>query len=420
MEKRADKLNKNPIFAKKRILMKRIFALNLIILCSVLIFSCTKQGSIKPEKEDPTKEETNLPSIPDGPAMPSFTGKIEIKVTFSDKLTSATTSFPILKYNKGKAILMEFDDAALTVVKAYEKLSNTFYTDGAGNKKQYNVGLAVNGKNQYSDKEIGFYTNYAATYAQRLPLILKGMDIMNHSFYHEEKGNFNNGKDREKNIKDLDAMILLNQGYKMNTLIVPTNLSGFHTASAEFGYIGGASQGTFDKFEQIGKFTPKLKLSDIKPFEYLAIRRGFTDDWSNEGAHWELSNSLLADNSFDFFEIGTHGLKDDDAIKNFNEWIDHIALKSKDNLIFCSLREFLEYQYIKDHVTKNQVIDGNTLTITLDYSTVTNKNISWYDLSLLVSSDKAMSSVTVNNTDFSLTYNKDSKLINLTKRRIKW
>src|SRR5688500_331466 len=109
--------------------MKRILPLNLIALCSILIFSCTKQGVVSPEKGNPPKEEeeTNLPSIPDGPVIPAFTGKIEIKVTFNENPTSASTSFPKLKYNKGKAILMEFDDAALTVVKAYEKLSNTFY-----------------------------------------------------------------------------------------------------------------------------------------------------------------------------------------------------------------------------------------------------------------------------------------------------
>jgi len=398
--------------------MKKLLTLNLLI-CSIFILSCTSKVPIDPEKK-PVEEETNTPSIPEGAVTPAFNGKIEIKVVFSDNPSSATTSLPKLKYNKGKAILMEFDDAALTVVKAYEKLSNTFYTDGCGNKKNYSLGLAVNGKNQYSNKEIGFYTGYAATYAQRLPLVLKGMDIMNHSYYHDEKGNFNNGNDREKNIKDLDAMILLNQGYKMNTVIVPTNLVGFHTTSSDFGYIGGASQGTFDKFEQIGKYTPKGKLSDIKPFDYLAIRRGFTDDWSNDGSHWELSNSLFADNSFDFFEIGTHGIKDEAAIKNFNDWIDDISLKAKDNLIFCSLREFLEYIYIKDHVTKKETIDGNTLTITVDYATVLNKNISWYDLSLLVNSDKAISSVSINNADFALSFNKTSKLININKRKIKW
>jgi hypothetical protein len=399
--------------------MKKLLALNLLAACSVLFFSCTKKVQPAPEK-DPTKEETNLPSIPDGAVTPAFNGKIEIKVVFSGSPSSATTSFPKLKYNKGKAILMEFDDAALTVVTAYEKLSNTFYTDGCGNKKNYSLGLAVNGKNQYSNKEIGFYTGYAATYAQRLPLILKGMDIMNHSYYHDEKGNFNNAKDREKNIKDLDAMILLNQGYKMNTLVVPTNLAGFHTTSSEFGYIGGASQGTFDKFEQIGKYTSKLKVSDIKPFDYLAIRRGFTDDWSNDGSHWELSNSLFTDNSFDFFEIGTHGIKDEEAVKNFNQWIDDISLKAKDNLIFCSLREFLEYAYIRDHVTKSEVIDGNTLVITLDYATILNKNISWYDLSLMINSDQAISTVSINNADFALSYNKTDKLININRRKIKW
>lgn len=397
--------------------MKKKLTLTLIALCSVLIFSCTKkiQKQVKEEKKE--KEES---AIPEGPALPAFTGKLEIKVVFNGDPTSANALIPNLKYNKSKAILMEFDDAALTVVTAYEKLAKTFYTDGCGNNKNYSLGLAVNGKNQYSDKEIGFYTGYAATYAQRLPLILKGMDIMNHSFYHEEKGNFNNGKDREKNIKDLDAMILEKQGYKINTLIVPTNYAGFQTAAADFGYIGSGSQGTFDKFTQIGKYTPKAKLSDITPFNYLAIRRAFTDDWSADGAQWELSNDLLSGNSFDFFEIGTHGIKDEEAVRGFNDWIDDIALKSKDDLIFCSLREFLEYAYIKDHVTKTQLVSANTLVITLDYSTVLNKNISWYDLSLIVKSDKSIASVSINNPDFSLAYNKDTKLINVNRRKIKW
>ncbi|ATP58135.1 hypothetical protein CPT03_17520 [Pedobacter ginsengisoli] len=384
----------------------------------MLIFSCTKKIQQKLPKEE-TKEKEE-PAIPEGPVLPPFTGKLEIKVVFNGNPTSADALIPSLKYNKSKAILMEFDDAALTVVTAYEKLSKTFYTDGCGNNKNYSLGLAVNGKNQYNGKEMGLYTGYAATYGQRLPLILKGMDIMNHSYYHEETGNFNNGKDREKNIKDLDALILEKQGYKINTLIVPSNYTGFQTAAADFGYIGGGSQGTFDKFTQIGKYSPKAKLNDIKPFNYLAIRRAFTDDWSSGGAQWELSNDLLSGNSFDFFEIGTHGIKDEEAVRGFNDWIDNIALKSKDNLIFCSLREFLEYAYIKDHVTKTQLVSANTLVITLDYSTVLNKNISWYDLSLIVKSDKSIASVSINNPDFSLAYNKDTKLINVNRRKIKW
>jgi len=399
--------------------MKKISVLNLVVVFSVLILGCNNRVGTVSEKSA-VKEETDSPPVSDGVAMPAFNGKVEIKVVFSDNPSFAKTSFPKLKYNKSKAILMEFDDAALTVVTAYKKLSSTFYTDGCGNKKNYSLGLAVNGRNLYNNKEIGLYADFATTYAQRLSLIQKGMDIMNHSYYHDEVGNFNYGKDREKNVKDLDEMILLNQQYKMNTLVVPSNYEGFHTAAASSGYLGGSSEGIFDSFGPIGMYNPKNKLSDIKPFNYLAIRRAFSDDWSNNGAQWELANSLFADNTFDFFEIGTHGLKDPNAVKNFNDWIDNIVLKSKDKVIFCSLREFLEYLYIKDHVTKKEVIVGKTLTVTLDYPTILNKNISWYDLSLLVNSDKAISSVSINSTEFTLSYNKTNKLININRRKIKW
>jgi len=401
--------------------MKKILVLSLVVVFSVLALSCNnKVGTGTGSEQNAVKEKTNPSSVSDGVITPAFIGKVEIKVVFSAKPSFAKTRFPKLKYNKSKAILMEFDDAALTVVKAYEKLSNTFYTDGCGYKKNYSLGLAVNGRNLYNNKEIGLYADFATTYAQRLPLIQKGMDIMNHSYYHDEVGNFNYGKDRLKNVKDLDAMILLNQQYKMNTLVVPSNYEGFHTAAASCGYLGGASEGIFDSFVPIGTYNPKNKLSDIKPFNYLAIRRAFSDDWSNNGAQWELANSLFADNTFDFFEIGTHGLKDPNAVKNFNDWIDGIALKAKDKLMFCSLREFLEYLYIKDHITKKEVLAGKTLTVTLDYSTVLNKNISWYDLSLLVNSDKAISSVSINGTDFTLSYNKTAKLININRRKVKW
>nr|WP_068887500.1 hypothetical protein [Pedobacter panaciterrae] len=400
--------------------MKKLSALTLFAICLILILSCNNKVTIISEKNTADTVKVEKPSPPDSALIPDLNGKIEIKVVFTKNPTSATANFSKLKYNKSKAILMEFDDAALTVTNAYQKLSNTFYTDGCGNNKNYSLGLAVNGRNQYNNQEIGLYNGFAATYAERLPLIQKGMDIMNHSYYHNEDGNFNNGKDRLKNVRELDEMILLKERYKMNTLIVPSDYAGFHKAASAYGYIGGASQGTFDDFVQIGKYNPKNKLSDVKSFNYLAIRRAFSDDWSNNGAQWELVNSLFADNTFDFFEIGTHGIKDPKAVQNFNQWIDNIVSKSKDKMIFCSLREFLEYSYVKDHVTKKEKIDGNTLTIALDYSTVLNKNISWYDLSLLVNSDKTISSVSINNKDFSLSYNKAGNLINISKRKIKW
>jgi hypothetical protein len=403
--------------------MKDLFLPKLLILCCILILGCGSNQKIdQPEKEEPAVEKpaTSPDTSGDDVAKPPLNGKLEIKITFDKTPSFATSTFPKLKYNKSMAILMEFDDAAVSVVTAYNKLSTVFYTDGCGNKKNYNVGLAVNGRNQYHNKEIGLDGGLAATYEQRRPLILKGMDIMNHSYYHESTGNYNYGTDRAKNVKNLDQMILQMENYKMNTLIVPTNAEGFHVAASEFGYIGGSSQGTFDNFLQMGKFAPGSKINEIPSFNYLVIRRGFSDDWSNNGSQWKLSKALLVDKSFDFFEIGTHGILGAAGVRNFNDWIDDIVSKAEDRLIFCSLREFLEYAYLKDHVTKKEKITGNTLVVTLDYSTVLNKNISWYDLSLLANSDGLIASVTVSDPDFVLSYNKATNLINVTKRKVKW
>ncbi|KEQ31178.1 hypothetical protein N180_02720 [Pedobacter antarcticus 4BY] len=363
----------------------------------------------------------NIPR-PIDPGNPGEPGGsvVKITVTFAGAPGIANSTIPTFKFNKSKGIALEFDDAAISAVDAFEKLQSTFYNDGCGNQRNYAMGLAVNGRNQFNDAEIGDYPGQNASYVQRMPMILKGLDIMNHSYYHEPEGNFNYGSDRDRNIKELDDMILEKEKYKMNCLVVPTSWAGFHTAAANYGYIGGSSEGVFDTFPPTPEYNPKAKLENIPKAPYVAIKRGFTDNWTMSGSQWELINELFAGNEFNFFEIGTHGINQASQKTNFNAWIDSVVTKAGNSVMFGSLREFLEYTHLRNYVNKTDKISGNQMVVTLDYTNVPNQNLSWHDLSLVISSSAAISSVKIDRSDFALAYNPATKLINITKRKTVW
>ncbi|WP_449435036.1 hypothetical protein [Pedobacter steynii] len=323
-----------------------------------------------------------------------------------------------MKYNKSKAILFEFDDDSIGVLTAYDKLKTTYYTDGCGNNKNYSLGLALNAKNNFNNAEWGDNYPNKTTFAEAIALIPYGLDIMNHSYYHEPTGNYSNGTDIQKNFRDMDDFIKLRyNNYKANALVVPTNYTGYQIEAKNYNYLFGSSEGTFDGLTPYpSQFNAVGQINNIPVQNYTAIKRTFSDNWTNAGPQWTSLTSLFS-GSNDYFEIGSHGIGDG---VNFNSWIDSIVSQSSDTLLFQSMREFMEYKHLKEKVTKTEGITGNTMNIKLDYSTVVNPNISWYDLSLLVTSDKTISNVTINNNAYNLSYNPSTKLINVTKRKTIW
>ncbi|WP_214228659.1 hypothetical protein [Pedobacter sp. B4-66] len=357
--------------------------------------------------------------VVDGPVDPGEGDAIEITVTFAAAPSSVSSAFPKMKFNKNKAILFEFDDDSPSVLTAYEKLKLSYYTDGCGNNKNFSCGLAINAKNNFNNAEWGDNYPGKTTYAERGALVPFGLDLMNHSYYHEPTGNFNNGSDIQKNFRDMDAFVLEKDNhYKMNALVVPTNYAGYQLEAQNFGYLFGASEGTFDGLTPYpAQFNAVGAIANIPKQAYTAIKRTFSDNWTNGGPQWTALTNLFASGSVDYFEIGSHGIGDG---VNFNAWIDSIVSQANDTLLFQSMREFMEYKHLKEYVTKTEAINGNSVKITLDYSTVPNQNISWYDLSLLLTTDKAITNVSINRSDFALSYNATTKLINVKKRKTIW
>jgi hypothetical protein len=345
--------------------------------------------------------------------------QLHLNIAVSGSSSGATLELTPFKYGKTRQACFEADDSAVTAITMYNKLKTAYFTDGCGNNKNYAMGLAVNGRNGFDNAEVGALPGTTMTYSERAALIPFGLDIMNHSFYHEPNGNYNNGTNAAKNIADLDAMILEKQKYKMNIVTVPTNYAGYMNAAAAAGYIGGNSQGTFDSFTSVPLYNPKGTLANLPVSNYQAILRGFSDDHSNNGYQWNLVNDMFTE-GYNFFDTGTHGIYDSAAITNFNSWIDRIVQLSGDTLLFTSLREFLEYNHIRNYITKTQNISGNTINAVFDFDTVPNQRIRWYDLSMKVGGGKTITAVGAQEPGWNVTYNPDTGLINAQKQRTDW
>jgi hypothetical protein len=352
-------------------------------------------------------------------SAPAPVDGLVLEILFNAPASGATVSIPEVKHNKSKWVCFEMDDASKTLYSVWNsKLKNTYYTDGCGNNIPFGCGVAVNGRDQGDNSEIGTNSN-ALTYAERLEMLPFGLDVMNHSFYHDPFGNYNNGDNAELNTSMLDDMIFEKMGYKMSCLVVPTNYDGYMTAAAALGYIGGSSTGTFDSFQPYPEWTTQGYINDIASAAYSAIRRDFTDNWTNAGPQWALNNKLF-DDGFSFYAIGTHGVYAGADEANFNAWIDDLVSRGGDNLLFTSLREMLEYRYLRGKIALSPSTDGNKLNVAIDSAAVDNNRISWQDLSFVVSGSQTIVSATCTDPSYSISFNPITRLINIKKRKSTW
>jgi hypothetical protein len=78
-----------------------------------------------------------------------------IKISFASKPNKVVLNPTKLKYGKSAVINLEWDDNSLASLEAYEILKNSHYSDGTGNHKSYTAALAINGLNNYNNKEFG-------------------------------------------------------------------------------------------------------------------------------------------------------------------------------------------------------------------------------------------------------------------------
>lgn len=388
---------------------------SLLLLGAFLLQNCNRSNI-----NTPTSKQLDIPAKIIDSAKSDDNKNIDstnmtFEVVFSEKPNKASIAATKLKYNKNGWVSGEWDDNAAAALQAFKILNNFYYTDGCGNKINYALASAVNGRHQFDNREFGLWEGLV-TYTEMKNLIAHGWDIENHSYYHGDEGNYSFGNDWYKNIKELDDLIYERIGYRMNGAVVPTSYSGFPTAAKKFGYLFSSSQGTFDDMKPSGQpeWGKGYQDFDYAPEDFSAFGRLFYDDW----AEMEKDFIKWCDDSFkyynSYFRIGSHGIDEAAFIRMMNYFRD----KSNDKFALLPTREIMEYRIMTKQPIES-ILTGNKLTVKVNLKNVPSR-FRWKDLSFIITSEKSISQVkTINNID-KVTFNPGTGLINIFNQKVRF
>jgi hypothetical protein len=388
----------------------------------------------------PAPDGAGLPPVAAGPtAAPmrvAATGsRVRVTFTFASPPAAAAARVAPMLYNKPRVLHFEEDDSPATIFSEVYPLFNggvatngvrypgLRFTDGCGNARPYTGAADINGHNPY-DNSIWLdpgpnHPASALLWSQAQTLLDHGWDIENHSDLHTPAN-----PAPAQQVADLDVLIAnrLN-GYKPSVLIVPTNFSGYPTAAFNAGYIAVSSASQGDNYAMLNPYNETRVLVDNLPVppSPFVYRRYSADLYYGETDQdllarlKTLTDDLLApgNNASEVYlqRVFTHFI-------NFNTlvaWLNYTQAKAQDQLWVTSLREYEEYRRVRSQVVKSETLRGNTLTVDLDYSTLS-ANTRFQNLTLLAESSAPLTSVTVTGAD-SISYNLSTKMVNIFRRQ---
>ncbi|ANH80449.1 hypothetical protein A8C56_05095 [Niabella ginsenosidivorans] len=367
-----------------------------------------------PPEDSSTTNKTDTSHHDNTSPEPLDPTKMSFEVVFSNTADDAKATVAELKYNKNGWVSLEFDDNSLDALKAEELLKGKFYTDGCGNNVPYAAALAVIGRSNYNNQEMGTMGDYYVTYAQMKTMIGLGWDIENHSLYHEPTGNYNNGTDWAKNISEMNALILQKINYNMNGAVVPVNYSGFPTAAKNFGYLFSSSESTFDNLAPgLGDYQ-KVASFNLAPLTFSAFNRIFNDDWSKMETDVKSATATLITRKNSYFRLGSHKVN----INNLQNILDNFSSVTKDNILFLSTREIMEYR-VMAKLPITYKTEANILKVVIDPKTLPDR-FRWRDLSFIVTSKAKITNIKNLNGIDKATFNPETGLVNIFKQKTIW
>lgn len=339
------------------------------------------------------------PSVLNNEAVQLNPQMITVEVSFSSVPTNPIATIAPLKYNKTSVINFEFDDNPALVYDVYQYLKAQTYTDGTGKELNYRAGVAVNSRGNYNNSDL--WENYQGnlTKQQATEIISGGWTLENHGYYHSvlnPKTNFGAGKPIAENIVENTKYVFDKIGFKMRTLVVPSNDEGYLLPAFDQGIIATTSTNHFAGFQTFPLYGDFVDIATL-PESKIHLRRDFNDKWDINGIN-EIKTKITAllnrSNSKDrmLYRIGTH-VPDLDAFKILAS---HIQSSSKDNCWVTTMQEMVEYIQIRHKIIKKESYVDGKLFITLDISNV-DKETLFRNVTLLIDTNSPIKTIKIHN-----------------------
>ncbi len=118
------------------------------------------------------------------------------------------------------------------------------------------------------------------------------------------------------------------------------------------------------------------------------------------------------------YALFTHSLLDNPTrVANFTAMVDYMNEHAADNIMFCSVREWLEYREMRRCQVVQTLVD-NVLTLEIDITNLSQNN-RWRDMSFNITADKAITGVTVEGFE-GATFNPTTGLVNAFGQKTQW
>ena len=365
----------------------RVFAVSLVFI----ILSCGK--SPMPVVEERKAVPTGQEAVKIDPQL------ITVEVSFVTPPTHAASVIPYLKYNKTSVINFEFDDNPASVYSVYKYFKNQTFTDGTGKDISFRSAIAVNSRGNYNNGDL--WENYQGNLSKTdaADIVSGGWTLENHGLYHSvlnAKDNFGYGKAIADNISENTKTVYEKTGFKMRTLVVPSNDQGYLLPAFQQGLIATTSTNHFEGFQSFPMYGDYVDVAKL-PQNNLHFRRDFNDKWDAAGIgaiKGKITSLFNKSNDQEkmLYRLGTH-VPDIEAFKSLAA---HIKASSNDKCWVTTMQEMVEYLRLKEQIIKRESMSNGKLWITFDISKV-DKDTLFRDFSLLINSDTPIQSIKIHN-----------------------
>ena len=377
------------------------------------------------------------PPPPPPPGETTTVGNVVITVKFASTPTVASSAYTTLKYDKASSLHLEYDDVPNLFLDLIAYMQGgvapidgvnypgRFFTDGCGNLKPWTASVAVNVKSNFNDNFI-IGSSGKLTAADLVTCVSKNCLPAPHGYYHNYDNGYytTNGFTKAKNIGECRNYIYDQTGFNPRVWITPNNDAGYNVEAELQNMMGNSSQGTTDGYPQSPTEADifSIRVADSTEIDggFRAYLRAFLDDWNNTTETNNLKTridnliSLSVGGVHKFARIGTHGHNVSNWA-SFKSFLDYVHAQSNDSIWVTTLQEFLEYFEMKRELIKEESLVGDTLTIKLNYTNIPADNL-FRDITLKVTSDAAVSSITVTGAESS-SHNTSTKLINVFNKK---
>ncbi len=336
---------------------------------------------------------------------------VTLTVLFEQPPTNVIVQKSALRYNKDFAYSFTLDDGlidAYTVAFPFLKGglvagNNTvypgcFYSDGCGNAIPFSVGLSWYSVNS-AGNDLHINTPAYVTWAQLTTMYNAGWNVFNHSYSHAAYGTtdyvsqivLNSNYVKTKSGIDMPHFVIPSgdQGY-----ILPAFANGMQTVNGNNGAFRGSPNGyridqpiDFNSFKLYKMLVcdANQNTSNImqKINNVAATSVGGQHFWWSDFTHhvgFQTSGSSLLFPLFQYY------------MDNVNQ---QYGISGADNMWMAPTQDVYEYLSARDNSVVSQTLNGNTLTITIDYAAVP-ASLRTNALTLAIQADQNYTSVVAN------------------------